>query len=552
MKKTTLMKVVLLSCGLALYAYPATVRAEVVSLTGVESAQLIASTDENSESLLQTATVNQQTSLSNLNGFELPLLSDYEYTQQAVIITEALNYLGKSPFTDEASANYLATPSFSEQILSDVFLEDAGMVLTDVFLLTEEMTLQYGDILNWSDEDGSWTGIYLGQEKILFLDISSSEENTDTEELNRVVKIDELDQRISEAVEVKIQRVTKHAVLSEYGQELADSYAAVAAISENEQTLNFISQIAEEARVLGQEHDLFASVMIAQAILESASGTSELSTAPYHNIFGVKGAYEGSSVTFTTNEDLGSGELVSVSADFRNYPSYKESLLDYTDLIKNGLENDSDFYKDVQKKEAKNYLEATKNLTGKYATDTAYYNKLNSIISVYQLTQYDEDSQTFKEDETREKTTANVVIQSKESIPEEYRSLMALPDYNGMDYNLSGSYPKGQCTWYAYNRMAQFGLTVDDYMGNGGDWAAKGKALGYTVLSKPKVGTAISFSPGTAGSSAEYGHVAFVEAVGANGILISEGNAVSEEVISYRVISNDIAYSSAVQYIVGK
>ena len=40
---------------------------------------------------------------------------------------------------------------------------------------------------------------------------------------------------------------------------------------------------------------------------------------------------------------------------------------------------------------------------------------------------------------------------------------------------------------------AQIGKPVDDFMGNGGEWGYKGKALGYKVTNKPKVGTAISF-----------------------------------------------------------
>ncbi len=51
----------------------------------------------------------------------------------------------------------------------------------------------------------------------------------------------------------------------------------------------------------------------------------------------------------------------------------------------------------------------------------------------------------------------------------------------------------------------------------------------------------ISFAPGTAGSDPRYGHVAFVEAVGPNGILVSEGNVYGGTTISYRVISNELA-----------
>ena len=65
-------------------------------------------------------------------------------------------------------------------------------------------------------------------------------------------------------------------------------------------TEQFISQIGEQARELCQENDLYASVMIAQAVVESASGSSGLSCEPYNNLFGIKGAYEGKSVRMKT------------------------------------------------------------------------------------------------------------------------------------------------------------------------------------------------------------------------------------------------------------
>ena len=51
------------------------------------------------------------------------------------------------------------------------------------------------------------------------------------------------------------------------------------------QTEYFISQISEPARQLAQDNDLYASVMIAQAILESGSGQSGLSGYPHYNLF---------------------------------------------------------------------------------------------------------------------------------------------------------------------------------------------------------------------------------------------------------------------------
>lgn len=89
------------------------------------------------------------------------------------------------------------------------------------------------------------------------------------------------------------------------------------AITPVKETSNFIKEIGEEARKIGLEEDLYGSVMIAQAILESASGQSRLSQAPYHNLFGIKGTYEGKGVTFKTQEDDGSGNLYTIDAMFR-------------------------------------------------------------------------------------------------------------------------------------------------------------------------------------------------------------------------------------------
>ena len=97
----------------------------------------------------------------------------------------------------------------------------------------------------------------------------------------------------------------------------------------------------------------------------------------------------------------------------------------------------------------------------------------------------------------------------------------------------SATYPWGQCTWYVYNRAAQFGISFDPYMGNGGDWRFK---AGYTISNKPEIGDAVSFAPGQAGGAEYYGHVAFVEDVRPDGsILISESNFKGLGVVSYRV-----------------
>lgn len=160
-------------------------------------------------------------------------------------------------------------------------------------------------------------------------------------------------------------------------------------ISPNLTTKSFVEVIGEDARQIAGENNVYASVMIAQAILESASGNSALASAPNYNLFGIKGSYKGQSANFLTSEDDGSGSMFTIRSDFRKYPSYKESLEDYVKLIRGGTDFNNSFYSGTWKTNTKSYKDATKFLTGRYATDTSYNAKLNGLIDAYNLTQYD-------------------------------------------------------------------------------------------------------------------------------------------------------------------
>ncbi|MFD1418158.1 glucosaminidase domain-containing protein [Companilactobacillus keshanensis] len=152
----------------------------------------------------------------------------------------------------------------------------------------------------------------------------------------------------------------------------------------------FIDYIGNSARKLAQNNDIYASVMIAQAMVESGWGTSGLASAPNYNLFGIKGSYKGDSVNMGTQEDDGTGSLYSISSDFKKYPSYKESLEDYVYLIRGGVSGDPQIYSGAWKSNTSSYKDATSYLTGLYATDTSYADKLNSVIEKYNLTQFDQ------------------------------------------------------------------------------------------------------------------------------------------------------------------
>ncbi|WP_071879226.1 LysM peptidoglycan-binding domain-containing protein, partial [Enterococcus silesiacus] len=154
----------------------------------------------------------------------------------------------------------------------------------------------------------------------------------------------------------------------------------------------FIAEIAGHARSVAAANDLYASVMMAQAILESDWGRSTLAAAPNHNLFGIKGSYQGQSVTMKTWEVI-NGQWVQVNAAFRKYPSYSESFSNNAAVLKTtSFQAGVYYYSGAWKSNTNSYKDATAWLTGRYATDPGYNTKLNNIITTYNLTQYDTPS----------------------------------------------------------------------------------------------------------------------------------------------------------------
>ena len=155
---------------------------------------------------------------------------------------------------------------------------------------------------------------------------------------------------------------------------------------------NFLSTIGGYARDIAKNNDLYASVMIAQAILESGWGQSGLASAPNYNLFGIKGDYNGNSVRMDTLEDDGSGNYYAAKEPFRKYNNYGESLNDYASLLTGDNNPNSwryKYYYGARVSATNSYQDATQHLTGRYATDTRYASKLNQLIQTYGLTQYD-------------------------------------------------------------------------------------------------------------------------------------------------------------------
>ena len=173
---------------------------------------------------------------------------------------------------------------------------------------------------------------------------------------------------------------------------------------------SFLGKITKYATDIATKNDLYASVMIAQAALESAWGNSGLA-AEHNNLFGIKGSYNGKSVQLDTLEDDGSGSYYATKEGFRKYDNWGQSLNDYASVLTGDHNPNSWRYKFYQGARVSNtsaYQDATKWLTGRYATDTTYHTKLNKIIEDYNLTQYDKVKSSVNNSQSNQQSNVEV------------------------------------------------------------------------------------------------------------------------------------------------
>ncbi len=212
----------------------------------------------------------------------------------------------------------------------------------------------------------------------------------------------------------------------------------------------FIQSIANDAQELQKEEKILTSVTLAQAILESNWGKSGLSTSA-NNLFGIKGSYEGSSVSMRTRE-FSSGKAYYTQADFRKYPDKKASLVDHAQLFINGVSGNANLYSAViGETDYKKAAYAIQNAG--YATDPAYAEKLISTIENYHLDQYDQIYDTVKTTENQLayaeiKNTSNETIWTKPYNTEGAEKAAIANDYKNKTLRISQKAVTEKGTWY--------------------------------------------------------------------------------------------------------
>ncbi|MCL4467251.1 MAG: glucosaminidase domain-containing protein [Chloroflexi bacterium] len=147
----------------------------------------------------------------------------------------------------------------------------------------------------------------------------------------------------------------------------------------------FIASLAGDARQSQRESGVPASVTLAQAMLESDTGRSQLSQLA-KNYFGIKatnGPGPAGVVTMDTWEVI-KGANVTVSAAFRAYNTAAESFADHGRYLR-----DNSVYAEAMEHTEDAQLFAKLIHKAGYATDPQYANKLIALMDRYNLYAYD-------------------------------------------------------------------------------------------------------------------------------------------------------------------
>ncbi|MFD1317041.1 LysM peptidoglycan-binding domain-containing protein [Loigolactobacillus zhaoyuanensis] len=143
----------------------------------------------------------------------------------------------------------------------------------------------------------------------------------------------------------------------------------------------FLNSIQAGAIAGWKKYGILPSLTAAQAILESGWGKSSLSVN-YHNLFGIKGSYNGNSVSLPTNEYF--GYWTTIYDYFRVYPNNSASVEDHGLF----LTQNSRYHNLIG---VTNATAATTLIRQDgYATAPSYSSQLLNIINMYGLTSWDQ------------------------------------------------------------------------------------------------------------------------------------------------------------------
>lgn len=292
-----------------------------------------------------------------------------------------------------------------------------------------------------------------------------------------------------------------------------------ASIFLNMSTDEYIATMGPIAQADYSRNGIFASVTLAQSIIESGWGKSGL-TQQANNMFGIKcsAGWEGECINMTTGE-YGSGGYYTTDANFRKYPSIEDSVNDHSlFLIENPRYTEAGVFDAVTFQEQ---IRAIHNAG--YATSPTYAENIINTILMYNLDEWD--------------VPTNVSSNLCYTGEGQWNIRTVAPTSSDIAFTRKNS-NRGQCVWYAQARAYEVALelastgaiteeqaaSIGDKLfsiyGDAGDWvnASSGVFRTSTNIDDLQAGAIISWN-----QSGGYGHVAFIEEVTSDSVTITEG-----------------------------
>ena len=226
------------------------------------------------------------------------------------------------------------------------------------------LSFGFGSLL-WAQDPHLRFEMGLSVAQDLFLDAQSLEKNRinppTTEELWERFLLEEDETQLIVQAELLVQRTTK---------DWPSGYRR-----------DFLWEIAPAALISAKKNSIYPSVVLAQAILESGWGRSNLAVE-HNNLFGVKGQKGEGTVLINTLETV-RGRVVRRKAFFRHFINWSDSIAYHGRLL-----GSSHYYKFAKPiaQNAKHYLELIAPI---YASQPDYAEYVHLIIDEYQLDRWD-------------------------------------------------------------------------------------------------------------------------------------------------------------------
>lgn len=197
-----------------------------------------------------------------------------------------------------------------------------------------------------------------------------------------------ISQEINDLQEVAAVENKEQENIIEENEEDSDNQEVYSNTYMDSEKMEFIETISDGAISNYNKYGILPSITMAQAILESGWGNSELAVT-HNNLFGIKAdsRWNGAIATIATSENYNDSTI----ANFRKYDNINESIEDHGKFLyensryaEYGLFNGNDYKSQAQALEDAGYS-TVKNENG----EPIYADKLISLIEKYNLMQYD-------------------------------------------------------------------------------------------------------------------------------------------------------------------